>query len=255
MKTVPALLSLLLCLSVAAAITLPEGPGSFIETNASRRTPAPTQNITAQAGNVTQLVLTGTTVTQTWAGFYGNITGTITLDDAQNFTLYNWTMVRPQGEVYAADAEVTWETGTVVCYNYSRDNLTYISLADFESEFGIVSTDPDGINETFLINRSHRSFYAGGNYINGTLGQKTTGGYACPAVSLYNSTGQNDEQYQEVILYNFAAQRPFFASLIEQNPVLGFNNQYWDFEMILPVNNHNGSIATKDYYFYVELGP
>jgi len=75
-------------------------------------------SLEAEAGNVTRIWLYGLTQTQTWQGFYGEIEGTITLDDAQNWTFYDWDMVEPQGEIYAASAIVTnWET--VHCLNYT----------------------------------------------------------------------------------------------------------------------------------------
>ena len=44
----------------------------------------------AQAGNVTQLDLSGKQVTSHWAGFYGNVSGSMTLEDSTGNVFYNW---------------------------------------------------------------------------------------------------------------------------------------------------------------------
>ncbi|MBU0979577.1 MAG: hypothetical protein KJ709_02125 [Nanoarchaeota archaeon] len=245
---------LLFYLSVAFAITTPEGPTGFNATNSSRRIEAPATSFEAKAGNITEVLIQATTQSQTWAGFVGNISGIITLDDETNKTLFDWTMTRPMGEVYASESTITWDTGNIKCYNYSHDDGSYLSVEEYETTLGIGVYDADGVNETFLNNRTHDSFYAAGNFINGNESAKTDGP-ACPAVSLYTDAGQSDDIFQEVLLYDLTSNKPVYTSLIERDVQTGFNVKPWDFEMIVGVDGHNGSTATKTYYFYVELGP
>ena len=69
--------------------------------NSERRLAARNDSEVAYAGNITELNIVGTTITQTWQGFVGNVSGTITLDDSENNTLINWSLGDPEGEVYA----------------------------------------------------------------------------------------------------------------------------------------------------------
>ena len=98
--------------------------------------------LSAVAGNVTQLTVAGTTVTQTWQGYYGNVTGTITLDDASNNTMYDWALASPEGEIYASQATVTWTSGNVQCYDLNQsdvNNSAFVTLAELETAFGLES--------------------------------------------------------------------------------------------------------------------
>ena len=80
----------ILALAYVTAI-VPLGPSTFTigasSTQNATAYPAGQQN--AYAGNITQLTLFATSVTKHWQGYWGEITGTIVLDDAQNFTLYS----------------------------------------------------------------------------------------------------------------------------------------------------------------------
>jgi len=73
----------------------------------------------AEAGNVTELRLHGIGQTKSWQGYYGSITGVIVLDDAQNWTLYDWPNPDPTGEIYAVNRSATPSWKDVHCFNYS----------------------------------------------------------------------------------------------------------------------------------------
>ena len=91
---------------------------------------APT--LEAEAGNVTRIELFALAQTQTWQGFYGEIEGTITLDDAQNWTMYDWDMAEPQGEIYATPTIIGGATSgwsTVHCLNYSAKPNFCVNLS------------------------------------------------------------------------------------------------------------------------------
>ena len=69
----------------------------------STRAPADTaSSYPAIAGNVTEINIDGFTTTQTWQGYYGNISGSIQLANADNKVMYNWSLASPQGEIYAS---------------------------------------------------------------------------------------------------------------------------------------------------------
>ncbi|MFH1133640.1 MAG: hypothetical protein V1735_04055 [Nanoarchaeota archaeon] len=272
-------LFLVISLSVvymALAVTTPEGPGTFTEFNASRRTAVGPYLRAVYAGNVTGITITATTMTQAWAGFYGNITGTITLDDANNNTMYDWAVASPEGEIYASEATaIDWTTGNVRCWNYSRGlNATFLSFTEYQDYTGgdavsdpvytaggmvINITDYDSVNRTFKVNQTHKSFYVGGWLIDGSTAQKadpaspSSTGSGCPAAFIYDTTEAESLYFQEVLLYSDVQSRPIFTALIEPTTPEGFNNANWDFEMLVAENGHKGDIATTNYYFYVEL--
>jgi hypothetical protein len=105
---------------VYAVPTVPTAPQRVTRLEDERFDPSNfnVPSLEAEAGNVTRIDMYALTQTQTWQGFYGEIRGTITLDDAQNWTFYDWDMAEPQGEIYATPALISnWQT--VHCLNYS----------------------------------------------------------------------------------------------------------------------------------------
>lgn len=233
------MLFMVMFLSYVAAVTEPEGPSTLTGLTWSRRAARGPNSIAAVAGNITSVNVVGKTVTQSWQGYVGNVSGTITLDDSSNYTLYDWALASPSGEIYATNStSVTWTTGNVECWHGTGAQN---NKATMNGIYGIGNGEVDSINATFLNATDHDAFYAGGQYIYG-------GG--CFAVQLYNGTREN--VFQEVLLYDDTANNIVFTSLLKNN-VNGYNNQTWDFEMIVAENGHSGDVATSLYYFYVEL--
>ncbi len=242
-------LLLLLVVTAAAAETLPEGPTNITVINSTRRSAAAAASVSASAGNVTQINLDGTTVTQTWQGYYGNITGTITLDDSTNNTLYDWNLANPKGEIYAStSSSIDFSQDNIICYNFSSDvPAAYTSLSEFETSLGLDSADVDGVNETFLEYQNHSSFYTGTNFVNGSMGAN------CPNVRLYNSTEESTEGlFEEILLYDLANHEVLYTSIIEDDEI-GFTNYSMDFQMIVGEDGHSGDNNPTTYYFYIEL--
>ena len=83
--------------------------------NVSAYIPANLTNVAA--GNVTEITLYGISTTKAWAGYYGNITGTITLEDAAGYVFYNWTALEPKGEIYASiNDTISW--ADISCFEF-----------------------------------------------------------------------------------------------------------------------------------------
>ena len=117
-------------------------------------------------------------------------------------------------------------------------------MSYYESSLGMSNTSSDGVNETFNETTDYDAFYVGTTYIN----------EICPTVYLYNSSNTSStDTYQEVILYDAAANNTVFTSIIKEGGIVGFNNQVWDFQMIVAENGYLGDDQATTYYFYVAL--
>ncbi len=286
MKTVRymwAIMMVMILLGVTAVSavdsTSPEGP-TLSTINTTRRNLTGSRIRTAVAGNVTQITLSGASITQTWQGYYGNVTGRIRLDNAANEAMYSWTLPYPSGEIFASQVQViNWTSDNLRCWELDSTNNYDADITLYEYETGSVApsfpglglgvTDVDGVDETFTNHTpgstnatGHTSFYVGNRYFNGSM---TGGPVACPRTWLYNSSGTGgfwgthyeDTAFEEVLIYGnlhgTAASLPIYTSIIRQYGAAGFDGKTWNFEMIVAENGHNGNTATTNYYFYVEL--
>jgi len=201
----------------------------------------------AIAGNLTYMSVTGFSSSQTWQGYFGNVSGTIHLADSNDKVLYNWSLASPEGEVYATvngTGQVAW--GDITCYNFTG-NYTEggARLTKLETRFNISTDDADGVNETFSDDNTHAAFFTAGTAF-------TTG--LCPAAYMYDNSGEgNSGTFEEVLLSDATDDvQIIFTSLLEKNED-GFDGEKYDFEMLVLENGHGGNTAATDYYFYVEL--
>jgi hypothetical protein len=194
----------------------------------------------ALAGNSTFLDVTGIAATQSWQGYYGNVSGTIQLADASDEVLYNWSVSSPTGEVYATEngtGQVTWSN--IDCFDVPGNNTV------LETRFNISTDDVDGVNETFSDANTHVTFYTANTQF--TAGQ-------CAAAYMYDETGTGTSGlYEEVLLTDKSANdQVIFAALLEEDET-GFDDEKYDFEMIVLEDGHGADVSTTPYYFYIEL--
>lgn len=218
-------------------------------------------NNSAFAGNITFLSLTGDSVTQTWQGYFGNVSGAIRLADSSGNNLYNWSLAEPSGEVYAStNSSITW--ANVQCFNFTANgtqggttgetaggtSLGGLNLTGLESLFNVGSSDVDGVNETFSASPGgdgHDAFFVGS--LQFSAGE-------CMSAKTYNSGGTlGSNQFEEALLYEPATTSIVFASILEQGALNGFNSADNDFQMLVLEDGHSGNTAATTYYFFVEL--
>jgi len=244
MKTVKGLL--LLCLVVVMIFSMASvmaiiPSGANIVAGANQTAPADTPSShPAVAGNVTELTISGFARTQSWQGYFGNVSGTIQLADANDKVMYNWSLASPEGEVYATkNSSVEW--ANIACFNLVTNHLV------LESAFGIATDDVDGVNETFEnITNVHDEFYT--NNVQFTAGK-------CPSTEIYDNTGTGvDNHFEEVLLTDASGPtQVIFTSILDEESPLGFDAASHDFEMLVLENGHGTDVTTTTYYFYVEL--
>ena len=252
--------STILIVSLFIELALAVQPDGAIVTPGTPQT-APTDaagNNSAFAGNITYLAITGTGITPTWQGYFGNVSGAIELADSSGNVIYNWTLTEPSGEVYSStNSSITW--GNIQCFNFTANgtgglgtagstNLGGTNLTVLESRFNIASDDVDGVNETFnytVGSDTHDQFF--------TANLQFSAG-ECLHTRTYNSAGTAaSNQFEEVLLYEPVTSSVLFASLLEEGTLNGFNSQDNDFQMIVPEDGHATDTSATSYYFFVEI--
>jgi hypothetical protein len=193
-------------------------------------------NISGMAGNITELYINGTSVTKSWQGYYGNITGHVSLSDAGNNKLYDWNLASAHGEVYASRAGVI-DWASIRCANITE-------LYEEDVFLGMNSTvDGESITRTFFNTTDFHQFY--------TAAASIDSAQNCYATSMYTSAGVQNGYYAEILLSDTTDM--VYTGLIDSK-IFGFDNRQHDFEMIVGENGQLGNTETTIYYFFVEIG-
>jgi len=186
------------------------------------------QSLQVNAGNVTQVDISGQSVTTHWAGFFGNISGNVTLKDSSGNTFYDWSsMGVPTGEVFASNSSAVGWAG-IGCINSTE-------ITNLESSLGINSSDPDRINTTYAT--SGPSFTVASVALS-----------ACNSTNAYTNTGKAATTYYQVLLTDTTG-NPVYTALINDSTT-SFNSATADFELLVGESDNGG---TTQMYFYIEL--
>lgn len=229
------LVAILAVSSFGFVLAAPNGAGTVTQEASSSGPAAGTPaNHSAIAGNVTELTISGNSITQSWQGYYGNVSGAIRLADASGNPMYNWSLATPSGEVFASTASsITW--ASIDCFNWTADGPA------LETSFNI-DDSADGINETFSDASLHAAFVVGStNFI----------ANQCMSTYVYGSTGAGVAgEFEEVLLHD--GTNTVFTSLLEDD-LSGFDSAAHDFEMLVLEDGHLGDTSTTPYFFYIEL--
>lgn len=237
-----AIISLFAAIAIAQNTPLGADNINVVQSEQSNLSLYDPDSVFAEAGNVTELTITGTSVTKSWQGYYGNVTGTIILEDAQGNRFYDWSAAEPQGEIFASVNEtITWTT--VECAPI--DENTY--RTGWNTYYGILDTDYDDINKTYNVT-SHPTFYVGYLALNNC---RTT-------YTFVNSANQNAD-FPGVLLSSDTNGTLIFTSIIEDRTTgarqgkIGFDGSDHDFQVLVAENGQAGNSALTQYYFWVEL--
>lgn len=218
----------------------------------------------AIAGNVTFLDVTGFSITQSWQGYWGNVTGVITLEDNSGNVMYNWSESSPEGEIFAStNSSLEWNY--IQCFNHTADG-TYAddtgnaggtsafgtNALILNTEFSLEQDDPDTVNVTFGDGThpqgeglTHDLFIV--NSLQFDAGE-------CEAAThlFADSNSSEDSAFQEVLMYEPSTFSVVYATILDEDE-LGFNDEPMDFQMIVMENGHGTDTSVDTYYFWVEL--
>lgn len=204
-----------------------------------RRSLGSAQSNNAYAGNTTELSANFTSITKTWQGYFGNITGKIVLDDANNMSMYDWDVTNPTGNIFAANETIS-DWSSIQCFNFTANGTVDINLSKYEQILDCAG-DADGVNETFSTT-THATIYVGSQTFTNE----------CPATKTYVNDGASTS-FDEVLLYEPNNDIVVYAAVI-YNDNTGFDNTPTDFQMLVGENGHGSAASTTtQYYFYVEL--
>jgi len=229
---------ILMIFLISSINSFAEPVGPIVSNNYSvTATPTSAAMINTTGGSITTMVFNVTAQNIRWKAYVGNVSGTLTLDDANNHTIFDWSLSNVAGEVYATRSSqaVSWS-------NLNCSNSTHI----YNEEIAMNHTDIfDNISATFSA-KKHDLFY---------IGTKQIGQDACYSIHTFvNSTNQSSN-FEEVLLYdgtNSTNGHFVYSTMLEQNSQ-GFDNNYYDFQMIVPENGLSTWSSATPYYFYVEL--
>lgn len=193
-------------------------------------------------GTITTLGLSVTQQNDKWKAYVGNISGVLTLDDANGFTIFEWAMTDADvtGEVYASrNNSPVW--GSIDCANDS-------TIEGEDSDLGFGATAVDAINRTFNES-THAAVVVAGNTINADTCRSTA--------TFVNDTRQSQStaDFQEIL---FASGLDIvYVTKLNQNALsyIGeFNasfNHTVDFQLLLA---DDVTATASTYYFFVEIG-
>jgi hypothetical protein len=252
---------IILCLIFIILITIasivysaPIGPTVTYISNSTRTTPGnATRNESTGGGYIYTINLDGIEQNGRWKAYIGNVTGSLTLDDASSNTIYNWNLGTVTGEVYAT-RNVSLPTWTQVnCTWAGTGNGTFANSSNRTIEdrenTALQHTRLDNITATFS-QRNHSSF---------DVGTRTITANSCYSIFPWvNDSSQSTTTFfPEVLLYDGTNLTDYSAGLIYaaiiENDIPGFDNATYDFQMLVPEVGSDSWSSSTAYYFYVEL--
>lgn len=211
--------------------------GANLVSNVTESTPYYTpSNRTDDGGTIT---ITNMDVVQqnfNWKAYVGNLSGTLTLDDSNGNTIYQWALGASEitGEVYSSRAETpTWST-------LNCSNTTAVQIED--SALGFLGSQVDTINKTFN-ETTHQAI---------TVAGRTIAADTCRATATFESDAKPDQStanFQEILFQSDADL--IYATPINYNTTSFNAGNNVDFQLILA---DDVTAASTTYYFFVEIG-
>jgi len=216
------------------ALAAPSGPQIVL--NSTDYGPSGSSTIiNTSGGTISTINLYGITQNIRWKAFIGNVSGKLTLTDSGSYSIYDWRITTVSGEVYASRFNsIDW--ASISC---AQD----ANITAEEAALNMTHSSDDSISNTFSV-KVHRKFYVGSKLIQNSTCYST-------ATFVGNQSQEISEsmKFQEVLLAQ--ADKLVYASLLENRSV-GYNNQNFDFQMLVPdYGVPTGS--SVPYYLYVEL--
>ena len=214
------LMMAVLVLSFSMVLAAPSGASTT--TGASTTgTATSSTTVNADGGNVTYVDVSSNVITSRWAGFYGNVSGSLLLSDASSHNFYQWSISSMTGAVvYAADAAVSDWTGT---------NIGALDNAHAPS--WVNTSAADNFTQTFASTESFTS---------SSLNEANV-----PYATTFNSSGVAGN-LKTYALYATTESATIWAGKVVDDAD-GFAGDTVDYQVLLPAQ------TGTTYNFYLEL--
>lgn len=232
------MLMLLVAISLLAYTAFADPSGTSITFNSTN--PGGTQtagNRSDAGGTITTLILDAVQQNTKWKAYLGNITGTLTLDDSNGNTIFDWSLAAAgiTGEVYVTSAtSITW--GSIACATQGTIDTEHTAL-------GILGNSVDSINATFN-ETTHPQIIVAGQ----TIGANSCGFAASTFVS-DTREAQASATFPEVLLHDTT--NLVYATPINQDSTSYDGASTADFQLIVA---DDPTVTDTTYYFYAEIG-
>jgi hypothetical protein len=176
---------------------------------------------TTEGGNISALNISGTALTDKWAAYYGNVTGSLILGDATN-QLYTWTWNSSgSGEVCLSRAPA---------FDFSA--VSVATGADVDTAWSFTGTDSDSGANTF------------GGSCNLTFAQSSVAGT--------QRINHEDSTYETCVIDDGSGtSETDYAFCSVLGTAAAYNGISSNYEVMVPTTV--GASETETYYFYAEL--
>ncbi len=190
-------------------------------------------------GAINTINLGATQQNSKWKAYVGNVTSSFVLDDADDYSIYQWDITSFTGEVYMTrNSTITWSN--IDCATSPNKELE-------DTVIGHTVTSEDSVNSTFT-SLAHKGFYVGSKQI---LQDN------CFSIALnINDSAQTPsatQPFTEVLLWDSDG-KMIYTTFVEQD-LSGYRNDTedttFDFQAIVPAGIPGTPSYT--YYFYLEL--
>ena len=219
----------------------PTGPDSVTVQSNETKGAVSAYELNVSGGYISTINISSTTQNVRWKGMVGQVTGSFTLDDSVGSTLFDWSITEVAGEVYATRNSTSPTWTNIQCAN--------VTLMETENVLINHTSADDNLTATFntTSGASHSQF---------VVGTTTISANTCPTLNTYVNNVTQDSSFEEMALTDStdfsSGGSIIYASILEQD-ANGFDNQTYDFQMIVPENGEATFTGSTAYYLYVEL--
>jgi hypothetical protein len=227
-------------------LAVPTGPSTIISISNSTKVASPALMFNNSGGFISTFNLTVSVQDSKWKAFVGNVSSSFTLSDGTGSTLYNWQSATTTGRIYATrnSSAINWPA--VACANSTTLGNESIAMV-----LNTTTAPSDMLNMTFNMTPGNNPFF---------VGQVLISANTCPTLLTYvnNNSQSATTFFQEVPLY-ITTSNPASPTIIYESPIqgpaqVGYNGQFYNFQMLVPENGTVGYSSSTAYYMYLELG-
>jgi len=166
--------------------------------------------------------------TKNWQGFYGNVSGIISLKGNNEKEMYNWSINLTNTSIYATTDSVFTNWSTL--YNANISNLDSLWFNSEIMADTVANTYKTGDGARTFVNTSLDAYHV-----------HTLAGFVDYVIQSVSGVGtKNDTLWAAVVT----------------EPRLNYKYEYSNYELLVPVTNNGtrfGDTQGETYYFYIEI--